>query len=177
MRRHLKQQQIYFNTSHVTVYRPGIRKAVRCSKISIHLMLLFIVIPLRIVIIIPDFNTSHVTVYRNTKAKLRQQSEFQYISCYCLSDGTNGKMYFVSEFQYISCYCLSWCNVIYLVACKDFNTSHVTVYRFDACSCTPAISYFNTSHVTVYLEKLATDTTVTLFQYISCYCLSHCRPG
>ena len=34
------------------------------------------------------------------------------------------------------------------------------------------LSYFNTSHVTVYLIRLSTISLTSIFQYISCYCLS-----
>ena len=32
-----------------------------------------------------DFNTSHVTVYRHDRLEIFLLQEFQYISCYCLS--------------------------------------------------------------------------------------------
>ena len=74
-----------FNTSHVTVYPLGENTYLMVRRISIHLMLLFIVtlsayLP-------PDvhFNTSHVTVYRNDGGVYQSISSFQYISCYCLS--------------------------------------------------------------------------------------------
>ncbi len=58
-----------------------------CNEISIHLMLLFI--PIRIpsfLISTSDFNTSHVTVYPITGFLDGINIEFQYISCYCLSN-------------------------------------------------------------------------------------------
>ena len=38
--------------------------------------------------------------------------------------------FFDIKFQYISCYCLSYSSNKELVDLKDFNTSHVTVYRY-----------------------------------------------
>ena len=56
---------IHFNTSHVTVYRKTWREAVSCYiRISIHLMLLFILMLMQMKTIKIHFNTSHVTVYR-----------------------------------------------------------------------------------------------------------------
>ena len=54
----------YFNTSHVTVYRPTFCATSVVCSISIHLMLLFIV---------------------DTGTNLVKKFKFQYISCYCLS--------------------------------------------------------------------------------------------
>ena len=84
----------------------------------------------------------------------------------------------VTEFQYISCYCLSWKDLRVQKEDSHFNTSHVTVYPFNSLRST-AISYisihlmllfikkvlyivlgvnhFNTSHVTVYLLEELID--------------------
>ena len=74
-----------------------------------------------------------------------------------------------------------------------FNTSHVTVYRYHSTSFFFAtfisihlmllfilivmwlanrFHYFNTSHVTVYRAGVRNVASVSIFQYISCYCLS-----
>ena len=58
----------------------------------------------------------------------------------------------------------------------DFNTSHVTVYPCGLFFIGVIIDYFNTSHVTVYLSENGYIVVKVIFQYISCYCLSH-RPG
>ena len=118
---------------------------------------------------------------------------FQYISCYCLS----GTAVFFIDTSSISIHLM-----LLFIAVKNikdrtyrwnFNTSHVTVYRFRrfrsfvrvwfqyiSCYCLSFRRaylsafgvYFNTSHVTVYL-LLKTARIVSLtFQYISCYCLS-----
>ena len=184
---------------------------------------------------------------------------FQYISCYCLSQNVKSKLKLILIFQYISCYCLSNKANILEGEQNNFNTSHVTVYRLQACTVhryayisihlmllfilslltkfttvlsisihlmllficisagvTLVVCYFNTSHVTVYLTGSSTresrtiyfntshvtvyhhwknakprwmsisihlmllfivlnslsDNPVSLFQYISCYCLS-----
>ena len=54
------------------------------------------------------------------------------------------------KFQYISCYCLSQQTLERLWCLPDFNTSHVTVYRFQIVVAQHRETYFNTSHVTVY---------------------------
>ena len=55
----------------------------------------------------------------------------------------------------------------------DFNTSHVTVYRFPCVVSSILSRYFNTSHVTVYRCTAYCSTIIMcVFQYISCYCLS-----
>ena len=162
----------YFNTSHVTVYqgkrlrcgRPQsisihlmllfivVRKAawLRERKISIHLMLLFINVLKSVHITYHNFNTSHVTVYLRCFMRSSILFQFQYISCYCLSANI------LAIFHYF----------------YNFNTSHVTVYP----SCSSAIPFdsvnFNTSHVTVYRKMARASKPATLFQYISCYCLS-----
>ena len=99
---------IHFNTSHVTVYRKTWREAVSCYiRISIHLMLLFILMLMQMKTIKIHFNTSHVTVYRRWAGEHRDYISFQYISCYCLSEDSRSKPLII------------W----------NFNTSHVTVYR------------------------------------------------
>ena len=54
----------------------------------------------------------------------------------------------------------------------NFNTSHVTVYLSKCHIYLAWIEYFNTSHVTVYLLTFCQITVLFQFQYISCYCLS-----
>ena len=58
------------------------------------------------------------------------------------------------KFQYISCYCLSQHCSQFPVNSPNFNTSHVTVYRFPPGFTISVNRYFNTSHVTVYLNPL-----------------------
>ena len=53
-----------------------------------------------------------------------------------------------------------------------FNTSHVTVYHYKCYSRDGNSTNFNTSHVTVYHVSKPRIIVVTVFQYISCYCLS-----
>ena len=98
---------LYFNTSHVTVYRTRVIRNGEVVKISIHLMLLFI---------------------RMAAVGGERSIVFQYISCYCLS--VSGFDSFISAhlFQYISCYCLSGLSLGLFNDQADFNTSHVTVY-------------------------------------------------
>ena len=62
----------------------------RCRvKISIHLMLLFIMPDNSLHHIMYDFNTSHVTVYLIGCVSTPIGRKFQYISCYCLSQESN----------------------------------------------------------------------------------------
>ena len=97
-----------------------------------------------------NFNTSHVTVYPEETSRIDITTEFQYISCYCLS----GRHAYSDEIR------------------KNFNTSHVTVYhsgrtafglskkfQYISCYC------LSRREVLEYMELIA-------FQYISCYCLS-----
>ena len=62
-----------------------------------------------------------------------------------------------TEFQYITCYSLSDNTDFNLVSEKRFNTSHVTLYRFLNPNKNKKKKCFNTSHVTLYplLEKRA----------------------
>ena len=102
-----KENLKHFNTSHVTVYHKGTQLRKEQTK---------------------NFNTSHVTVYRRHTGNDHPVSEFQYISCYCLSPSGCTTLVAVAPFQYISCYCLSVIRIAIAGADGYFNTSHVTVY-------------------------------------------------
>ena len=120
-------------------------------------------------------------------------SEFQYISCYCLSlqhlCTSSSFSYFntshvtvypssslcsiqLTLFQYISCYCLS-------IAVKT-KESVLVIFQYISCYCLSHLWQlhllvwldFNTSHVTVYQAMSEREFVVIKFQYISCYCLS-----
>ena len=164
--------QIRFNTSHVTLYRQDGRiKAWRIS-VSIHLMLLFI-------------RTSYLLPHASCL--------FQYISCYSLSflrsHWTHGRrvsihlmLLFInlsawanferSLFQYLSCYSLSFFPSSKSCILNSFNTSHVTLYRFQ--------SSFRKrwTSVSIHLMLLfiylhwQNEFMRLKFQYISCYSLS-----
>ena len=101
---------------------------VRDTGISIHLMLLFISGAQEISQLYYNFNTSHVTVYRIFPVGSSNMFKFQYISCYCLSTCPCG----METDWYISIHLM----LLFIekldngeVLSKDFNTSHVTVYR------------------------------------------------
>ena len=120
-----------------------------------------------------NFNTSHVTVYQYIRLHLPYLPKFQYISCYCLS------FYLTPHYEFHF----------------YFNTSHVTVYLHNDSGYILrrlisihlmllfiiffnlslfSLKNFNTSHVTVYLLTVITPILSRfIFQYISCYCLSH----
>ena len=145
--------ELYFNTSHVTVYRHWPEFFPSAKTISIHLMLRFIktINTLNRYTIwfqyiscyglshtwhrsaqVPHhFNTSHVTVYlRILYLCSVQYRRFQYISCYGLS---LSKAPSVSRNIMISIHLM----LRFIKLEKDennlteqnFNTSHVTVYR------------------------------------------------
>ena len=78
------------------------------------------------------FNTSHVTLYQ------KWETEFQKIF----------------EFQYISCYSLSNAEELWGKGWSRFNTSHVTLYRAEQLKINVEGWRFNTSHVTLYLGRL-----------------------
>ena len=99
------------------------------DAISIHLMLRFISFDPAVKSCLNYFNTSHVTVYH-----------FMDIKDFTV----------MLEFQYISCYGLSNIRCCKRMPKQNFNTSHVTVYPNIVQPTTPSIEHFNTSHVTVY---------------------------
>ena len=122
----------------------------RGHRISIHLMLLFIISGFIIPRVKCHFNTSHVTVYLGHRVMELIKDIFQYISCYCLSPE------------------LTRSRNIY----EYFNTSHVTVYP-EGEKTMANMNLFQ--YISCYC--LSTDLCVwflrcNTFQYISCYCLS-----
>ena len=98
---------------------------------------------------------------------------FQYISCYCLSSVIQVDRFHASSFQYISCYCLSYLRHVYSHLSLNFNTSHVTVYRYHS------TSFFFATFISIHLMLLfitwfeSIKNKLDGFQYISCYCLSY----
>ena len=162
-----------FNTSHVTLY---LRISYRVSSanafqyiscyslsitltsiyslflhVSIHLMLLFIYVPVGWSVQKSCFNTSHVTLYRQGNCGYWIRTKFQYISCYSLSEAQKENFISSLEFQYISCYSLSTA-----VTC---SSSHVSTFQYISCY---SLSF---TPLRIMLARLA-------FQYISCYSLS-----
>ena len=117
-----------FNTSHVTLYLLTGEEYIFPDRVSIHLMLLFIMSSMVIDATSASFNTSHVTLYQIRSSLLIFVAGFQYISCYSLSppglpDNSNDEVSIhlmllfivimtpppnlLVSFQYISCYSLS----------------------------------------------------------------------
>ena len=120
--------------------------------ISIHLMLLFIMSGLLAIV---------------------NSSEFQYISCYCLSitigDGATQYVYFNTS--HVTVYQREQRKKLRSIT--NFNTSHVTVYPSVRQLLHLQVFNFNTSHVTVYpFLYFIKSYKIVIFQYISCYCLS-----
>ena len=141
-----------FNTSHVVVYHRACSAGKYRTNVSIHLMLLFI---------------------EKLAQVLGMESEFQYISCCCLSavyeNRTNSKpvsihlmLLFIllpcvspsplNWFQYISCCCLS----VGIRRCECVRQW----FQYISCCC---LSLVRTKQGGEKIE----------FQYISCCCLSH----
>ena len=119
--------------------------------VSIHLMLLFISDPV---------------------ISFAEVPLFQYISCYSLSIWQVDVWLRLASFQYISCYSLSVFCVRSYALLYRFNTSHVTLYRYE-----PVNTYHNNA-VSIHLMLLFIHRIILayarkqLFQYISCYSLS-----
>ena len=161
-----------FNTSHVTLYRISKEDQEWLSRVSIHLMLLFISLEAVKTATttafqyiscyslstgsgeqIPKhqcFNTSHVTLYRKRIYIFGiRLSVFQYISCYSLSK-TSSWNDRECKFQYISCYSLS---VDILCNCAiEGMFQYISCYSLSAYQppISANIASFNTSHVTLY---------------------------
>ena len=161
---------LYFNTSHVTVYRFQIVVAqhretyFNTSHVTVYLLAQLVEENKYLY-----FNTSHVTVYHLTHSKQYQLLLFQYISCYCLSCvrwfcktckqiSIHLMLLFIhsdqnflpvsDSFQYISCYCLSLRPHVTVRPVLYFNTSHVTVYQI--------LTSFNSTfhHISIHLMLL-----------------------
>ena len=144
------RKHMRFNTSHVTLYQFSERTHFWKVRVSIHLMLLFIVLPGRSMSHPDSFNTSHVTLYLWKLAWSPNHLAFQYISCYSLSHWivntkiqNNVSIHLMLLFISPGIHPFrNFCNVsIHLmllfivsvqlssVASDSFNTSHVTLYR------------------------------------------------
>ena len=134
-------------------------------------MLLFIIEPLLRMCMYMYFNTSHVTVYHYPGFFCSALRKFQYISCYCLSQGNTVKEGANKKFQYISCYCLSIRITIPFYSTKIsihlmllfigfalYESGNTMVFQYISCYCLSLYQHswmclhqdFNTSHVTVY---------------------------
>ena len=98
-----------------------------------------------------SFNTSHVTLYRAKEWAMEHlECEFQYISCYSLSDS--------AYIRYLVVLC--------------FNTSHVTLYRGMA-STNGMERYVSIHLMLLFIYILPRNhLRMSVFQYISCYSLS-----
>ena len=125
--------------------------SISSSKISIHLMLLFIWYCLYSSSNDCYFNTSHVTVYPHERRRILclYIISIHLMLLFIGSDGVKSNE--ITVFQYISCYCLS---------APDASNASSNVN-------------FNTSHVTVYQREEGKHHNKDRFQYISCYCLSY----
>ena len=189
----MSQENLYFNTSHVTVYQNGepieeeqdVFQYISCyclsethnscantRKISIHLMLLFIWV------CFPIFNCPKIisihlmllfilTAYQ--QGILSTRISIHLMLLFITSPVPSPMVY--AKFQYISCYCLSFWGVKIKFADKF---QYISCYCLSLLLCCFYFSkiHFNTSHVTVYLDGQVFANIRGRFQYISCYCLS-----
>ena len=185
--------EIYFNTSHVTVYQHITCQSTTETEFQYISCYCLSTATLLIACCVPYFNTSHVTVYLTHYQTGISITIFQYISCYCLSllpfrlydpvllfqyiscyclssPGFNVGLSY-SRFQYISCYCLSLIGVHFQ---RGHRISiHLMLLFIISGFIIPRVKcHFNTSHVTVYHVAHGGYNAACLFQYISCYCLS-----
>ena len=159
-------------------------------------MLLFIIIPASFAPRFVNFNTSHVTVYRRHTGNDHPVSEFQYISCYCLSIRITIPFYSTKISIHLMLLFIGCSTSFRLLL--HFNTSHVTVYQVEIAGKKYTWTHFNTSHVTVYqsfrtimirlrrhfntshvtvyhLTVDFNDSDIILFQYISINPLYSCH--
>ena len=144
-----------------------------CVEVSIHLMLFFIRIAPSI--FFPNassFNTSHVILYRYDLTWGELTWEFQYISCYSLSNmfpARNKLCNMVSI--HLMLFFIEWLVTMPLDD-WSFNTSHVILYRRNE------RSEHDTEYVSIHLMLFFIEKEKTIayddsmFQYISCYSLS-----
>ena len=165
---------MYFNTSHVTVYRQ-----IRAAPFGMW--------------IFQYISCYGLSRYQDTVNSILEL--FQYISCYGLSSVLVCKICDFFLFQYISCYGLSYhfssiyhMNFLfqyiscYGLSCFGLNNRKLSIMisihlmlRFifqELLHIMQLQHYFNTSHVTVYHTATKLILKLLRFQYISCYGLS-----
>ena len=148
----------------------------RVPDVSIHLMLLFIM---------------------SDEEIKKQYTEFQYISCYSLSQMKQSDASAFVEFQYISCYSLSLWGPGAPPARQSFQ--YISCYSLSGRSLSDVIPVFVSIHLMLLFIRASTTSLTGLsavsihlmllfiqrhpevgeaqqaFQYISCYSLSSCE--
>ena len=144
------------------------------TKVSIHLMLLFILLASWGIVEWVSFNTSHVTLYQHPSGSMTMA---RYVSIHLM-------LLFIEimEHRETAKNCVSihlmllfiWYRMQgHLFPNSRFNTSHVTLYRLSDCQNNQLHIRFNTSHVTLYrIRTWLINRSGISFQYISCYSLS-----
>ena len=143
-------------------------------KVSIHLMLQFIIITVRLIAVKSGFNTSHVVVYRRLSGEKDHEFEsfntshvvvylgspiIDTTQCVCFNTSHvvvyHFSKHFSNLFIFVSIHLmLQFILSGHLQSCSQqncFNTSHVVVYRFNKVGTVCFKNRFNTSHVVVYL--------------------------
>ena len=128
----------------------------RGHRISIHLMLLFIISGFIIPRVKCHFNTSHVTVYLGHRVMELIKDIFQYISCYCLSLNTSSVLipFLISIHLMLLFILLPVCSLL----CMSRISIHLMLLFIEFGRFLNKLSdHFNTSHVTVYLPKDETE--------------------
>ena len=112
-------------------------------------MLLFIVGGEIVINSLKYFNTSHVTVYPDSLINAVESFIFQYISCYCLSFRSTGRVLWL----YISIHLM----LLFIgnTKVKTASTGRISIHLMllfivGGEIVINSLKYFNTSHVTVY---------------------------
>ena len=141
-------------------------------KVSIHLMLQFILCCRLAHLQNTCFNTSHVVVYPIAAARDELAAMFQYISCCSLSTESCIASSEKIMFQYISCCSLSPHSDRSAKPYQCFNTSHVVVYQEVYClfHCISRFQYISCCSLSTIKGQI--QSQCYKFQYISCCSLS-----
>ena len=117
-----------FNTSHVTLYQGLLLVLDILRLVSIHHMLLFIFSETTGLSKKASFNTSHVTLYRNVQNSADSGEIVSIHHMLLFIDSTDTQKFAFLLFQYITCYSLSNTTQGSNITGLCFNTSHVTLY-------------------------------------------------
>ena len=123
-----------------------------------------------------SFNTSHVTLYRNVQNSADSGEIVSIHHMLLFIDSTDTQKFAFLLFQYITCYSLSNTTQGSNITGLCFNTSHVTLYQDDE---KKFLKMFKFQYITCYSLSIAGESCVhhiLEFQYITCYSLSLYSP-
>ena len=166
---------VNFKTSYVIVYRCRSHSSMGTSRISKHLMLLFILDKFIFFAALTHISKHLMLLFiKDEQGNTKYITVFQNISCYCLSGYIpvlhSGKI----AFQNISCYCLSAVEIKVIQGTPRFQNI--------SCYCLSERSYQQCSqeldiskHLMLLFIKHPFQPLQLMgkFQNISCYCLSN----